>query len=99
MVVWHVDIKFTMRFIVYNGRMANAVPYALKRARELERIIREIQESGVSTASLSSGTGSKSYTHLDLNSLIAERNRMLHAYTCSSMPGGICFQKPHFGGC
>jgi len=38
----------------------------------MERVHREIGASGTSSATLSSGGGSKSYTRLDLNSVAAQ---------------------------
>lgn len=41
---------------------------------EIDRVIREISVKGTASATLSSGGGSKSYTHLDLGTLRALRS-------------------------
>lgn len=54
----------------------NRVNTLAKDIRELEDIIREVRLSGYTSASLSSGGGSKSYTRADLGTLTAELNRL-----------------------
>lgn len=42
---------------------------------EIDRCVHEIATSGTASASLSAGGGSQSYTHADIDKLVALRNR------------------------
>lgn len=70
------------------------LPYSVRRVRDLQRIIQEIEETGTANASITSGGGSRSYTRLDLDTLYrALRYWMKRVYGSS----GIRMVKPCFG--
>ena len=67
-----------------------------KKISELDRVIHEIAVSGTSSASISAGAGSKSYTRLDLDKLEALRSKYAERYSAicralraGSSPAGI----------
>lgn len=70
----------TARFACYNGRAMNARQLLTARDNltrkiaQIDGVIHEIALSGTSSASISSGGGSKSYTRLDLPSLRSLRS-------------------------
>ena len=50
------------------------------RIATLDRVIDEVATSGFSSATISAGSGSKSYTRADLDSLRAQREDLIRQY-------------------
>ena len=64
------------------------IRYCEERIAEIDRTVSEIIRSGASSASLSSGSGSRSYTHLDLAALRAERTQWANALSKLRLANG-----------
>lgn len=59
---------------------------------ELDRVVREIAANGTATASLSAGGGTKAYTAIDLNTLLALRRD--YASRVSAINRALRFSSP-----
>lgn len=57
-------------------RIKNAITHYSVEWNDLDRVIREVELSGTSSATLSTGDGSKSYTRLDLPTLTARQSHV-----------------------
>ena len=68
----------------------NAANELKRKIADVDRVIHEIATSGFSSATLSAGAGSKSYTRADLNHLRAEREDLIRQYrhTAARVGGG-----------